>query len=1284
MTGKSTKKKTLRASAKVDKKGREGKADKNDTDVDTKEKKSSGKEKTIEERFTKKTQYQHILAEPDTYVGSTEMQKCHDDKPMYVMQGGSIVPKCIKYVPALYKIYDEILVNARDEAVRTKSCNEIKVTIDDDGRISVWNNGLGIPNEMHKKEKMYVATMIFGTLLTSGNYDQKGKTVGGKNGYGSKLANIFSMEFTVENVDGKGVYFKQTWKKNMLIASKPIIKKVKSTPYTKVTFLPDYDRFEMPKGLTPDMRALLQRRVWDVAACAPKGKKLKVSYNGKKVPVDNFKQYIKLHYTKPREAGTDDEGSDDENADSNDNAENTDNEDGGDSGESKSKTEEYKLIFAESKNWRVGVVYDPDTGGRQVSFVNGLNTFAGGTHINDLLDRIVKRLTAMVLKKNKDLKLKPSQVKDNISIFVDCVIEDPSFGSQVKETLTTKVSSFSSRFNLEDDFVTKLGKSGLFDEAIAYAEMKQMESLKKTDGKKNKGVKDIEKLEDAWKAGTREAHKCSLILTEGDSAKASAVGGLSVVGQDYLGVFPLRGKLLNVRDVAMSKIAKNKEIAAIKRIMGFQTGKKYKDTKELRYGKIIIMADQDHDGTHIKGLIMNFIHHFWPELLYEVEGFEICSLKTPIIRVGDKDSLYFYSIPEYEEWKSNNNGGKGKGRVKYYKGLGTSSPLEAREWFVDFHKRLTHYTTEDTNNSSSSESESGSESETSESDNKNSKTTKSGSSKKLDATSAALHLAFNKKLADDRKKWLGKYNPDKAVEHDQENVSYSQFVHEDLIHYSNSSNHRNIPKMISGFKPSGGKILYTVIEKNLNKPEKEVRVSALAGSVAEMTDYHHGETSLVGAIVNMAQQFPRCGNNLNFLVPSGQFGGCMEGGKDHASGRYIHTYMDPITPLVFRPEDRPVLPAIKGEIECEQIPIAPVILINGQSGIGTGYNSNWPSYNPIDVFDNMERKIDGKKTREMTPWYRDFTGTITKKEGGGFICKARYDIEDENTVHVHDLPPNVWNTPMKVHLNKMMDAKNPLIDDYQAKFNDVKSEIVIKCVKGMLRKFSGDRESLEAKLKLVTYLNTNNMHAFDHKGRMKKYASTEEVFDEFYTVRMDMYVKRKKYMLSLLDSQLEFLNWKIKFIEYYLAEKIVLVKRSKGGKNTHLKRADVIAQLVKHKFPMLLSPADSKKMEDEKKAAKSYNYLTDIRIFDLTFEKMQELLADHVDKTSQYKKLKKTTEADLWRADLKDLRAGYAKWDGEQKILFAKLSKSRAKSEVSKNKKRGGGGKKSAPAKKRK
>jgi DNA topoisomerase-2 len=1218
---------------------------------------STPKKKTIEEQFTKKTQYQHILAEPDTYVGSTEMQK----EEMNIMIGGAITSKRIKYVPALYKIVDEILVNARDETVRTKQCDEIRVDIEENGRITVWNNGVGIPNEMHKKEKMYVPTMIFGTLLTSGNYDQKGKTVGGKNGYGSKLANIFSKEeFTVENVDSKGVFFKQTWKKNMLIAGKPQIKKTKSKPYTQISFIPDYERFEMPDGLTTDMRALLQRRVWDLAACVQKGKKIKVSYNGKRIAVDNFKQYIKLHYISPKE-----EGEEDVEDDNNDN-DNNDDEDA-----PKVKSTIPKLIYEESKNWKVGVLYDPDQGGRQVSFVNGLNTFRGGTHITDLLDRIVKKMTAMVLKKNKDLKLKPSQIKDNISIFVDCVIEDPSFGSQVKETLSTKVSKFSSRFDLSDDFVQKLGKSGLFDEAIAYAVMKQMDELKKTDGKKSKGVKDIEKLEDATKAGTRESHKCALILTEGDSAKASAIGGLSVVGRDYLGIFPLRGKLLNVRDVSMSKIASNKEIAFVKRIMGLRTGVKYTDVKTLRYAKIIIMADQDHDGTHIKGLIMNFIHHFWPELLYNVPEFEICSLKTPIVKVGEHN--YFYTLPEFEQWMKDNNNGKGKGRIKYYKGLGTSTPAEAREWFVDFHKQLTHYTTEATENNDSDSSEDANSSESDSSDGES-----DSDDKKMDATSAALHLAFNKKLADDRKIWLGNYDPNKAIDHTQTLVSFDQFVNEDLIHYSNNSNHRNIPKMISGFKPSGGKILYTVKLKNLNKAEKEIRVSQLAGAISEVTEYHHGETSLVGAIINQGQDFPKCGNNINLIVPSGQFGGCMEGGKDAASGRYIHTYMEPITPLIFRVEDDPILNPIKDETEPDYVPIIPMILINGQSGIGTGYNSNIPSYNPEDVIANILRKIDGKKTLEMVPWYRGFTGTIKKNDAGGFTCKARYTIEDENTVHVYDLPPGVWNTPYKTVLNKIMDSNNPLISDYTPLFNDVKSECIITCVKGMLRKYSGDREGLESKLKLVKNINTNNMHAFNSKGRMHKYKNTEEIFDEFYHVRIEFYARRKKYLLNLLTAQIEFLNWKIKFIEYYLAGKIVLVKKGKGkgGKNIHLKKAEVIAQLVKYKFPMLNSPLDESKKV-------SYTYLTDIRIFDLTAEKMAELLADHIEKTKRFNKLKKTSEADLWRADLEELKVGYTKWNSDKLALFAKLEKSEAKSATTKGKK-GKGGKKGVPEPKKK
>jgi len=139
------------------------------------------------------------------------------------------------------------------------------------------------------------------------------------------------------------------------------------------------------------------------------------------------------------------------------------------------------------------------------------------------------------------------------------------------------------------------------------------------------------KLTDANKAGTRQGRDCTLILTEGDSAKSLALAGLDVVGHDLYGVFPLRGKLLNVREAKHDQIMKNEEIQAIKKIVGLQHNKQYTSTESLRYGRIMVMADQDHDGSHIKGLILNFLDHFYPSLLKLNEFF--VEFVTPIVRV---------------------------------------------------------------------------------------------------------------------------------------------------------------------------------------------------------------------------------------------------------------------------------------------------------------------------------------------------------------------------------------------------------------------------------------------------------------------------------------------------------------------------------------------------------------------------------------------------------------------------------------------------------------------------
>jgi len=319
--------------------------------------------------------------------------------------------------------------------------------------------------------------------------------------------------------------------------------------------------------------------------------------------------------------------------------------------------------------WEVGFAVS-DGSFQQVSFVNSIATTAGGTHVQLVSDSIANRI-AEDLKKSKEkglALLKPAQIKTHFFLFVNCLIENPAFTSQTKEQLTTKASAFGSKCLLSDGFFKKLNNTELKESITEFARAKADQTLKKTDGARRARINNP-KLVDANKAGTKDGYQCTLILTEGDSAKSLAISGMEVVGRDLFGVFPLRGKLLNVRDASVSQIANNAEIQNIKQILGLQHGKVYTETTRLRYGHLMIMTDQDHDGSHIKGLLINFLEAQYPSLL-RLPGFLI-EFITPIVKVYKGSILKptkmkaFFTMPEYEYWKENNTE---KGwQKKYYK-----------------------------------------------------------------------------------------------------------------------------------------------------------------------------------------------------------------------------------------------------------------------------------------------------------------------------------------------------------------------------------------------------------------------------------------------------------------------------------------------------------------------------------------------------------------------------------------------------------------------------------------
>jgi len=1746
---------------------------------------------TIEETYQKMTPHEHVLALPDTYIGGIE----EDVHRMWVydQENNKMIAKDIKYVPGLYKIFDEILVNARDHSVRDKTCNVIKITINQDtGEITCYNNGKnGIPVAIHKEYNIYVPELIFGVLLTSGNYKQTGKIVGGKNGVGGtclapetliplwngkikradeltlddkligdngtirnikkiirgtgqmyeisqtngdsykvnynhiltlympnhklifwdykqgwavlwwnndtksinkktvkvnnnslnaqqiikefcktipdcnifdiciqdyiklntftknmlkgirgecvqwnkqdipmdpylfgislgtqknnekyipenyiindsetrlnvlagiidsndcnyytnnnveiyihkyneqlindimllirslgfhcsfttkdnfrryinivgnikaipikhsknkheniniyasrstgqikiknanngdyigieiddnhrfvmndftvthNCANIYSTNFYIEVVDSaRKLKYTQNFYDNMYKKEKPTITKLTKTnikSYVMVKFIPDFKRFGIT-NLSDDHIALFQKRVYDIAACTDK--KIKVYLNNKLINISSFEDYIKMFY--------DNETTDSEN-------------------------NKINVVFEEANTrWRVAAIYDPNNGYRHISYVNGICTFQGGSHVNHVMDQILKNVNEFIQKKHKGIKIKNAHIKDNLTIFIDSVIEDPSFSSQTKEFLTNKVASFGSRCDLSDIFINKLIKTGIVEEVVNFAKIKALVELKKTDGKKTKSVKGLVKLKDAHWAGTRKSKYCRLILTEGDSAKTFAIAGTEIIGRDKYGVFPLKGKMLNVRDASPKQLINNEEIKNIKHIIGLKQNKKYDDISELRYGGIIILTDQDSvtadtplllkfkdiiniktidnlstqweknnngkeysycnyqvwtdkgwtninkiirhkvtkkifrvltdtgvvdvtedhsllnfnnekispkqceigtlllhsfpntknyniptnideneaylaglcynkknnknipieilngsanirqhffngfydsykcsvnrngsilfdiygkihaqeiyflcrslgfivsinfklekpdiytlvinvinkesqqlhpykikkifdlgiqtqyvydletenhhfqagvgqiivhntDGSHIKGLLINFVQFFWPSLIKK-DGF-IQSMATPIIKVWkgtDKkkqNPLIFYTQSEYLNWKEINK--NNNWIIKYYKGLGTSKPEEAKECFIDFEKKLISYVWDNVNN-------------------KNNKNELPNSDDDFDKSSnsyKSITLAFAKNRANDRKQWLLNYDKNEYIENDLKLITYSDFIHKDLKHFSFYDVQRSIPSMCDGFKPSQRKILFGAFLRGIFK--KEIKVVQLAGFISDKAAYHHGEESLHGAIVGMAQDFIGA-NNINLLLPNGNFGDREQGGKNYSSPRYIYTQLNELTPLIFRKEDECIYNYIDDDgMKVEPIhyaPIVPMILINGCSGIGTGFSTKIPCFNPTNIINNIKRLLNKQEPKFMYPWYKGFKGKITKLNDDTFQTAGIYEIIDNQTIIIQELPIGVWTETYISMLDNMVsdDPKNPkrgqIIKNYQDDSCGNNIDIKIVFLQGMLQKLLKNN-NLATTMKLHKTIRISNMHLHIANGQIKKYSKINDILYDYFNHRLLIYDIRKKYHLQILKHELDIIKWKIKFLEYVITGKIIFFEKV-GNKRVAKKETELINKLEQLKFPKMIINFNPNTKDDNI----SYDYLTKMQIISLTEEKLDNMKKLFEEKLVNYETYKNTDIEQLWLTELQQFEKLYLIWLQEQ-IVTNKNTKKRVK-----------------------
>lgn len=696
----------------------------------------------------------------------------------------------------------------------------------------------------------------------------------------------------------------------------------------------------------------------------------------------------------------------------------------------------------------------------------------------------------------------------------------------------------------------------------------------------------------------------------------------SIDNENYVGIgidgnsrfiindFTVTHNCLNIRDATISQLIGNEEINNLKQILGLKQDRVYKDTSELRYGKIMLLTDSDVDGSHIKSLIVNLFHYWWPSL---IKLDYIQTLRTPIVKaIKGKKVMEFFTEQDYLKWKETGIN-LSSYQIRYFKGLGTSKKEDAKDIFGRLQTLKVDYYYKD---------------------------------QKCDES---ILLAFQKdkniknntsdensdnliKCTDKRKTWLSNYDKSIYIDVKENRVSYQDLINKELIHFSIYDNLRSIPSLCDGLKPSQRKILYYMLKKNKTDL---IKVAQLSGYVSAETSYHHGEVSLQGAIINMAQDFVGT-NNINLLYPDGNFGSRLQAaGKDAASSRYIFTRLSDITPILFNQDDTPLLDFLNDDgmqIEPEwYLPIIPMVLVNGCEGIGTGYSTYIPTYNPKDIIHNLVNMIQDENFQPlpMKPYFKDFCGSVEETDvKGNYITKGKWERLSEKQLKITEIPVGVGVTNYKEFLesfiekgtsSKKNDTKEKKkkfeLKDVQNKTKDENQDIIF------IIEFKNEKDldhliksgTLEKELKLTKSFSTNNMYLFNENLILTKYQSPIDILGCFYDIRIDYYEKRKIYITEKLERELIILRSKKRFIKEYIDGTLQINNKSKNV---------IIESLENSNYP---------------KEEESYDYLLRLPIYSLTLEKISEL-----DNTCDLKEkalvlIKSKTPEDLWKIDLENL-----------------------------------------------
>lgn len=1097
------------------------------------------KESIMKVSYEKMDPITHIHKRPDMYLG-TLVPKTHDPEWVLVGDSMSMLAEPV-YSDGLWRIFLEPISNVIDNVWRSRQsgveCKKIRVEINaDTAEVVIWNDGLFIPIEINPDTKLYNPELIFGNLLTSSNYnDEEERLSSGRNGLGVKLTNVFSTKFQVECGDPeRNVVYSQEWSDHMRQVQKPKIRKKKTVGYTCVRFTPDLKLFHTD-SLDSTIMGLFRKTCVDMSLAT----NLPVILNQEKIHIHSLKEYANLFQPAQMIHWNNDD-----------------------------------LQRKKGESLEVVVCPSPDNDYHEIAFVNGIYNKEGGAHADAVSSEFFKSVLQKINKNKTDHAFSVKDIKSHFMIFVKTTLVNPSFSNQNK----TRLQSPTPKVTVDSKHIQQVcTKWGFMEKMEELMRAREFISLKKTE--KKRGFKRIEGLDNANKAGGKESRDCTLILCEGLSARTFAVRGIAKgwdgrKGRDYFGVFPLRGKVMNVRNASNSSISSNKEIASVIQALNLKYKTDYTSDENfdtLAYGKVMVIADADVDGLHIASLIVNLFHVLFPSLLKRKEPF-LYWMQTPIAKVFPQgsESITFYNDFDYQK-ELVRLAGK-KFTCRYYKGLGSSNDNEVRETFAE-------------------------------------KVVSFQLDREADKT---LHMVFSKNTADDRKRWMENYDA-QVYDNPQDNYAITKFVNQEHIRFSIDDCKRSIPHLCDGLKLSQRKILYTMFKRNISFSGKSIKVAQLGGSVAEISGYHHGEICLFDTIVKLAQDFVGSLNNVPLLVKDGQYGSRSSLGKDAANARYIHTKLMKWTRILFPLEDDELLSytlddGLKVEPD-HYMPIIPLILVNGIKGaIGTGWSCSMPSHDPLEIVNAIRDWLKNKESfrlSELSPYFKGFTGRVEKIGPNKFKCYGVMEEQDlngkkRNRPETH----RITEIPIECSVDKMKDFLEGLLEE--KKIRSLKNYSTPDRPDFHFTPSDGFKPSLN-NMNLVGDINLTNIVLFNN-GRIQKYNTLHEIFTTFCHKRHDLYQTRKERMIKTLSATLHQEQVRLRFIKDVMSDKILVFKKSE---------TQVLEQLKRLKYP------------DEHCAM-----LLGIQIRSFTNDNVSLLEKTVSDLENKLKELKANTVEQMWNKEL--------------------------------------------------